>query len=349
MRLSALILLLATGTALAVGPAMQTAPLPVWGTSASGPLMTSLANTSERLGDLVLEFDGFSSSNYGDAIGPITGELHFSVPFLIAQGWRGYAIDGATPPADIGEVMSQEFVICDPGTGGSLVMLFHFGTEHAQIVGLETDAPTLVLFGTTSGTATLTRVFEIDTLPTLAGARRNWYETALLATNPPAPAAPVHAIRLDALIVPEGLYATLRDPNEIVVAERPILSAMVQRYRTGLAPTNIPVNVEHAAAASAGRVTRLWTVAGSGLWARLEIDQAAADGHPFPSAEVRCLNATATDSWGTWGEFSIPWTLTGVALTASPALSVPRFVLRTAPDGYYPDPRTINGTWKRNQ
>lgn len=348
-RRLALVLLLAAGTAPAAGPAMQTASLPAWGTAASGPLRTSLTNAAERLGDLTLACDGFSSSNYGDAFGPLSGELLFSVPFLAAGGWRGFALAGETPPVDPGEVMSREFVICDPATDGSLVMLFHRGTEHARIVGLETDEPALVPFGATSGTAALSRVFTIETLPSLAAARRNWYAAALLATSLPASAAPAPSISIDALVLPEGVYCTQRSAGEFVVAEGPMIDAMVQRFRTGLAPTNVPVNLNHAAANAVGRVTRLWTVAGSGLWARLEVSRAALDGHPYPSAEVRCLRAAASDAWGQWGEFSIPWQLTGLALTDAPALAVPRLVPRAAPDGAYPDPRTVNRTWKRKQ
>lgn len=177
---------------------------------------------------------------------------------------------------------------------------------------------------------------------------RNWYAPWLLATNPPAAVVTGNAFAFDALVLPEGLYATHRSASEIVVAERPMIEAMVQRYRTGLAPTNLPVNIDHASTNVVGRVTRLWHVAGSGLWVRIEVPAAACSGKPFLSAEVLCLRATASDAWGAWGDFELPWTLRGVALTAEPAISGTRYrLLDYAPSatGAYPDPRTVNATW----
>jgi len=174
---------------------------------------------------------------------------------------------------------------------------------------------------------------------------RNWYASLLLATNPPPPAAPAGAIAIDALVIPEGLYATRRSAGEIVVAEPRILDALVQRYRTGLAPTNIPVNILHSPTNVVGRVTRLWRVPGSGLWARIEAPRSSFSGRLFPSAEVLVLRSTATDDWGSWAEFEIPWQVKGVSLVPEPALAVPSFVTNypADPDSAYPDPRTVEG------
>lgn len=182
-------------------------------------------------------------------------------------------------------------------------------------------------------------------VPALLPHARNWYAPLLLATNPPPSSAPADAIAIDALVIPEGLYATRRSAGEIVVAEPHILDALVQRYRTGLAPTNIPVNVLHSPTNVVGRVTRLWRVPGSGLWARIEAPRSSFSGRLFPSAEVLVLRSTATDDWGSWAEFEIPWQVKGVSLVPEPALAVPSFVTNypADPSSAYPDPRTVDG------
>ena len=113
---------------------------------------------SGELGDLVVTCDGFSSNFYGDSFGPLTATLRFTVPFETAQGWSGYVLEGQAEPTDPGDVMSREYIVCDPGTGGNLVMLFHYGTEHLSIQNLYTDNPTVNFFGNTSGTFSIARV-----------------------------------------------------------------------------------------------------------------------------------------------------------------------------------------------
>lgn len=354
-RLAVLVAILAlVAPAVLAAPAMQTGALPRWETSASGPLhpLPEAGGSSDGLGDLVVTCQNFEINAYSH-VGPITGDLRFTVPYTTAQGWTGYALEGQSAPADVGGVMSQEYVICDPATSGNLVMIFNYGSEFLSIQDLYTDHPSVKnYFGSYSGTISFARVAPGPNIPTtpstLAGARRNWYAPWLLATNPPLPAASGHTIALDALVLPEGLYCTSRAASEIIVAERPMIDALVGRYRAGLAPAVIPVNVDHAAPVT-GRVTRVWAVAGSGLWARIEADQAAVVGKRYLSAEMRCLTSTATDSIGAWGTFSIPWHLTGVALTDDPAIAGTHYELRSAPAGAYPDPRTVNDTWKLNR
>ena len=340
----------------AASPAMQTGPLPSWETSASGPLRGIVTNgTDQSGGDLVIAFDHYTDDAYGYTLGPLTGTYRFTVPFTTDMGWTGYALEGQTPPANMGDLAAQNIVICDPNTGGNLVMLWGPDLhEHGKFDGLDTDTPTYMAFGNTTGTISVYRdsgglpEIDLDDDHPLLPHARNWYAPWLLATNPPASSAPADAFAFDALVLPEGLYCTRRSASEFVVAERPMIEAMVQRYRTGLAPTNLPVNIDHASTNVVGRVTRLWHVAGSGLWVRLEVPKAACADRPFLSAEVRCLRATASDAWGSWGTFALPWTLRGVALTASPALSGTRYRLPgyvPSAAGSYPDPRTVNDTW----
>ncbi len=354
--LAVLMAVLCHGQAPAAAPAMKLGALPPWETSASGPLQGIATNGTEQSdGDLVISFDGYSSSSYGDSFGPLTQNLRFSVPYTTDMGWTGYALEGSSEPTNPGEIMTSEWIICDPATGGNLIMLFHYGTEHGKFDTLDpATTPTYMPFGSTSGTMTIAREtgglpeIDLDDEHPLLPHSRNWYAPWLLATNPPTSTAPGNAFAFDALVLPEGLYATRRSAGEIVVAERPMIEAMVQRYRTGLAPTNIPVNIDHAATNVVGRVTRIWHVAGSGLWVRIEVPKASCAGKPFLSAEVLCLRATASDAWGSWGLFELPWTLTGVALTADPALSGTRYrLLDYVPSatGTYPDPRTVNDTW----
>lgn len=353
-RSAVLFALLALGApAVRSAPAMQTGALPAWETSASGPLRSSLTNANETLsGDLVIVFDNYTDTTYGYTLGPLTGAYRFSVPFAFDTGWAiwtGYALEGESPPASMADMAARDLIICDPATGGNLVMLWGPDMhEHGKFDGIDTAAPTYTPFGSTTGTMTVSRSFSVDSLPAFEAARRNWYAPWLLATNPALSSVTGHTVAFEALVLPEGLYCTTRSPNEFIVAERPMIAALVGRYRSGLAPANIPVNVDHGAPVT-GRVTRVWAVAGSGLWARIEAHQSAVVGKPYLSAEIRSLRATAADAWGAWAEFSLPWALTGVALTDDPAIAGTHYELRNAPACAYPDPRTINGTWKRKQ
>ena len=175
-------------------------------------------------------------------------------------------------------------------------------------------------------------------LPALSAAPRNWYAGALRV--PAGPAAPDGSVVCDALVLPEGNHSA--ESNRIVVAEAPMIRAIVGRYRSGLAPVNIPVRLAHGGAA-VGRVVKLWAVAGSGLWARLRVPASVAtSAGAYCSAEALCLRATARDDWGAWGTFLIPWRLTGVALVDDPALAGTRWTESHLPDADYPDPRTID-------
>ena len=154
---------------------------------------------------------------------------------------------------------------------------------------------------------------------------RNWYRSWLLAINPPAP--PVGPIVVDALVLPIGLSSPIRDQTntlvEVLVAEPPMLKALVQRYRSGLAPTNIPVNLSHDPSQVVGSVSNLWWVEGEGVWARLLVSDTAASSHLHPSCEILGLRAQATDAWGTWADFFLPWQIRGVGLVERPALATP--------------------------
>ena len=179
------------------------------------------------------------------------------------------------------------------------------------------------------------------TSPPLAAARRNWYASALLATNAPLPVVSGERVTFDTMILPEGCYATRRNADEIVFADSDTISALVARYRDRLASTNIPVWVEHDRLRPAGRVTGLWRVVGEGLWARVEASAAivrAGNGRWHASAEMRVLRATAADDWGPWAEFVFPWAITGLAFTMDPAIETPAIsdAMIAAPVSPYP-------------
>ena len=110
-------------------------------------------------GDLVLVCDGFVDNAYGYTLGPLTGKYRFSVPFETDMGWTGYALEGETPPKDMPDLASRSIVICDPATGGNLVMLWGPDLhEHARIVGIESATPEIYPFdGSYSGTVALVR------------------------------------------------------------------------------------------------------------------------------------------------------------------------------------------------
>ena len=184
-------------------------------------------------------------------------------------------------------------------------------------------------------------LFRPATPASLAAARRNWYAGALLATNAPLPVVSGGLAVFDTVIIPEGLYATRRDAGEILVADSDAISALVARYRARLAPTNVPVFVEHDRSRPAGRVTALWRVAGEGVWARVEASEAIVreSGRRWhASAELRVLRAAANDGMGTWADFCLPWAVTGLALTEDPALDTPIITgaMLDAPKSPYP-------------
>ena len=116
---------------------------------------------SGGLGDLVVTCDNFMSTCYGHTLGPLTGTYRFTVPFTTTDmGWTGYALEGQTPPANMSDIAAQSLVICDPGTGGNLVMLWGEGMhEHLSLVDLETDHPAVgMYFGEHSGSFSISRV-----------------------------------------------------------------------------------------------------------------------------------------------------------------------------------------------
>lgn len=110
------------------------------------------------LGDLVVSCDNFEIDAYSH-VGPINGDLRFTVPYTTPQGWSGYVLEGQSEPTDPGDVMSRDYIICDPGTGGHLVMIFNYGSEFLSIQDLYTDHPSVQnYFGSYTGTLTMSRV-----------------------------------------------------------------------------------------------------------------------------------------------------------------------------------------------
>ena len=86
-----------------------------------------------------------------------------------------------------------------------------------------------------------------------------------------------------------------------------ILQALVWRHAVGLAPTNLPVTLEHDPSRVIGRIERLYYEAGTGVVARISVTQAgyawAVSNHcAKPSPDVRCFTsgtnvAIRTDGW----------------------------------------------------
>ena len=109
------------------------------------------------LGDLVVVGDNFAIDAYSHT--ELDGTLRFTVPYTTPQGWSGYVLEGQSEPTDSGDVMSREWIICDPGTGGNLVMIFNYGSEFLSIQDLYTDHPSVQnYFGSYTGTLTMSRV-----------------------------------------------------------------------------------------------------------------------------------------------------------------------------------------------
>lgn len=232
-------------------------------------------------GGIVIAFAGYSSSNYSDSFGPISGSYTFSVPFTTAQGWTGYAIAGQSAPSDVGGVMSQEFVICDPGTGGSLVMLFHQGTEHGRFDTLDpATTPTYTPFGSTSGSMTVSR----GSAPISVSSAVSMAPEDIRAWLAPPPGAGEVAdgdLRVDCLAIPEGTWlvecpieGSTNTAWRAALCPSNILEAVVWRHAVGLAPTNLPVTISHDASRTIGRIERLYYERGTGVVARLRVRSA---------------------------------------------------------------------------
>ena len=274
---------------------------------------------SGELGDLVVTCDGFSSNSYGDSFGPLTATLRFTVPFETAQGWSGYVLEGQAEPTDPGDVMSREYIVCDPGTGGNLVMLFHYGTEHLSIQNLYTDNPTVNFFGNTSGTFSIARVapgpapvpVPTTVLPTIS--RETVREMLAPAPTGEPPELAGGDLWLDCLAIPEGnwlcecpIAGTTNTAWRGALCSSNILRAVVWRHAVGLAPTNLPVTLEHDPSRVIGRIERLFYEAGTGVVARISVTQAGyawavAHHSAHPSPDVRAMYATnclvSTNGW----------------------------------------------------
>ena len=274
---------------------------------------------SGELGDLVVTCDGFSSNFYGDSFGPLTATLRFTVPFETAQGWSGYVLEGQAEPTDPGDVMSREYIVCDPGTGGNLVMLFHYGTEHLSIQNLYTDNPTVNFFGNTSGTFSIARVapgpapvpVPTTVLPTIS--RETVREMLAPAPTGEPPELAGGDLWLDCLAIPEGnwlcecpIAGTTNTAWRGALCSSNILRAVVWRHAVGLAPTNLPVTLEHDPSRVIGRIERLYYEAGTGVVARISVTQAGyawavAHHSAHPSPDVRAMYATnclvSTNGW----------------------------------------------------
>ncbi len=224
---------------------------------------------------------------------------------------------------------------------------FSFLASNDGVQWVELNAATNATITTSRRTLAYTGNLNVDAFASgfygyapsdiLLPSSRNWYRSWLLATNPPAP--PVGSIVLDTLVLPVGIYSPIRDqPSalvEAIVAEPSMLKALVQRYRSGLAPTNIPVTVEHSPTNVVGSVSNLWWVEREGVWARLRVSFVIYGSHA--SCEIYGLRAQATDAWGTWGDFFLPWQIRAVSLVAKPALATPVAVpLPAEPAAPYP-------------
>lgn len=266
-------------------------------------------------GDLVLVCDGFVDNAYGYTLGPLTGKYRFSVPFETDMGWTGYALEGETPPKDMADLASRSIVICDPATGGNLVMLWGPDLhEHARIVGIDTAAPEIYPFdGDYSGTVALVRE---SPAPTASVALTPEDQRRFLAPVPTGLPSELAGGDLwyDCLAIPEGTWL-VECPIEgspdtawrAALCPSNLLQALVWRHAAGLAPTTLPVTLEHDPSRVIGRIERLYYEAGTGVVARISITQAGyawavANHCTKPSPDTRCFTtgtnvAIRTDGW----------------------------------------------------
>lgn len=272
---------------------------------------------SGGLGDLVVTCDNFTSTCYGHTLGPLTGTYRFTVPFTTTDmGWTGYALEGQTPPANMGDIAAQSLVICDPGTGGNLVMLWGEGMhEHLSLVDLETDHPAVgMYFGEHSGSFSISRVAPGPPVPTTVLPTID-RETVRKMLAPPE-GAPQQSGELwyDVLAIPEGnwlcecpIEGTTNVAWRAALCESNILRAVVWRYATGVGPTNLPVTIGHDPTRVIGRVEGMYYEQGTGVVARISFSRvgyqaAKSEKSARISPDVRCMTtvtnvAIRTDIW----------------------------------------------------
>ena len=109
----------------------------------------TLTAPGNDLGPPVLVFEDFSDDSRAGFDG-YTATVPLKGPFTTAQGWTGYVEESAPDPVDMAGFMTGH-AICDPATGGALVMLWRDGNDYAAVEGLDTATPTVRLFGTNPG------------------------------------------------------------------------------------------------------------------------------------------------------------------------------------------------------
>lgn len=119
---------------------------------------------------------------------------------------------------------------------------------------------------------------------------------------------------LDCLAIPEGnwlcecpIAGTTNTAWRAALCPSNILRAVVWRHAVGLAPTNLPVTLEHDPSRVIGRIERLFYEAGTGVVARISVTQSgyawAVSNHcTKPSPDTRCFTtgtnvAIRTDGW----------------------------------------------------
>lgn len=119
---------------------------------------------------------------------------------------------------------------------------------------------------------------------------------------------------LDCLAIPEGnwlcecpIAGTTNTAWRAALCPSNILRAVVWRHAVGIAPTNLPVTLEHDPSRVIGRIERLYYEVGTGIVARISVTQSgyawAVSNHcDKPSPDVRCFTsgtnvAIRTDGW----------------------------------------------------
>lgn len=117
---------------------------------------------------------------------------------------------------------------------------------------------------------------------------------------------------LDCLAIPEGTWlcecpidGTTNTAWRAALCPSNILRAVVWRHATGIAPTNLPVTLEHDSSRVIGRIERLYYEAGTGVVARISITQAGFDwarsnrcDRPSPDVRATYTNLIVrSDGW----------------------------------------------------
>lgn len=118
--------------------------------------LTGIPAPAEEPG-IYIDCDNVTAGAYGTVVEDYSGTVRFALePTENGMGWSFWLREGQSLPATPDDISG--WTIVDPGTGGSLVMLWYDTGEVGSFSGIDTDTPTLNPYGVTAGTISIRKV-----------------------------------------------------------------------------------------------------------------------------------------------------------------------------------------------